>query len=210
MRQTLWRGGLAMLAALVVLAVAARLTARPRLTRVVVVTAPVAAGAPVTPADWGWMTVAGSPPAGALTAPPDPGLLAQAPLWPGETLTAPVLGRTFGGLPRGRVRVVVPVTAAQSALVQVGSRVDVMAAIHTPAGAVAALAAAVHVPVIGVYNASGGPIVTTGSAAAAPALVALAVTPPQLQALLPLLTGAAGSGTTFWLVADPWHAVTAP
>ena len=210
MRRTMWRGALALGTALGLGVFLLATTARPPLTRVVVVTHPVAAGAPVTTSDLGWLTVTGHAPPGVLTTPPAPGERAQAPLYPGETLTASLLARTYAGLPPGHVRVVVPVSAAQSALVQVGSRVDVMASVHPSNGLTLIETAATRVPVVGVYNATGGAVVTTGTGAAAPGLVALAVTPSQLSHLMPLLTAASGSGTAYWLVFDPQAVVPAP
>ena len=210
MRRTIWRGALALLAAIGLGVFLLATTAQPHLTRVVVVTHLVAAGDPVTGTDLGWLTITGQAPSGVLTATPAPGELAQAPLYPGETLTASLLARTYAGLPRGRVRVVVPVSAAQSALAQVGSRVDVMASLHQSNGPTLIETAATRVPVVGVYNATGGAVVTSGTGAAAPGLVALAVTPTQLGNLMPLLTAASGSGTAYWLVFDPQAVVSAP
>lgn len=203
MRRTVWRGALALLAAVGLGVFLLATTARPSETRIVVVTHPVAAGAPVTAADLGWLAVTGHVPPGVLTGLPAPGALAQAPLYPGETLTAPLLARTYAGLPRGRVRVVVPVSAAQSALAQTGSRVDVLASVPQPHGPTVLETVATHVLVVGVYTTTGGPVVTAGTGAAAPGLVALAVTPTQAMVLLPLLTAASGSGSAYWLAWDP-------
>jgi hypothetical protein len=204
MRPTVWRGLAALAAAGVMAGWLTATTTRPATARVVVVTRPVAAGSAVTPADWRWIQVVGRPPAGALTAPPAFGLLAQAPLVPGETLAAGLLGRTYGGLPRGRVRLVLPVTAAQSALVTTGDRVDVLAAVRAAGDATAAVSvAAANLPVLGVYTASGGAVTTTGASAAAPALVAVAATPAQAAVLVPLVTAPVGGAVSWWLVADP-------
>ncbi|MGC8489806.1 MAG: hypothetical protein ACP5QO_16515, partial [Clostridia bacterium] len=73
MRRTIWRGALALCAAIGLGVFLLATTAKPHLTRVVVVTHPVAAGSPVTATDLAWLAVVGQAPTGVLTVMPVPG-----------------------------------------------------------------------------------------------------------------------------------------
>jgi pilus assembly protein CpaB len=203
-RSTWIRAVVAALAAIGAAVVLQGMVRRPAVARVWVVTAPVAAGTAIAPGDLAPLAVIAPPPPGALTPrTPVAGLLAQVPLAPGQTLTAADLGRTYLGVPRGRVALTLPVAAAQSALATPGDRVDVLAAAATGKGLGLAVVVAAGVRVLAVASSAGAPL-TPGSGTA-PGLVTLAVTPGQAAALVPLATA---SGTAFWLVRDPAGVMT--
>lgn len=172
----------------------------PHLHPVLAIQRPVTAGQVLTPADVRIVWVRGAVPPGLLTTPTAvTGERAQMALAPGQTLTAADVARTFEGIPPGFVKVMVPVTAGQSALVQTGQRVDVLGLAKTSTQAASpavVLPLALHVRVLGIYTSSGGAITTPGTA---PGLVALAVTPSVAQQLLPYLT----QSSAYWLVVDP-------
>lgn len=209
MRKNFVRGLLALFAAVGAFVVLSLTTAKPRLTAVMQVTRPVAAGQPVTTQDFGTVWIKDPVPPEMIPAPyPVQGEFAQQNLSPGQTLTLSDLGRTFGGVPPGDVKVLVPVTAGESALAQPGQRVDVLGVAKISQGqttTTTVIPLAIHVPVLGVFTQSGGTVVTTGSNPAAPGLVALAVTPLQAQALIPYLT----QSSDYWLVLDPQGAYSA-
>ena len=203
MRKNIFRGGAAMAAAVLAFVVLSAITVKPKLVAVIQVVQPVPAGQPITKKDLGTLWVKDPLPIGMLLAKTSVvGELAQVPLSPGQTLAAGEVARTFGGVPRGDVQVVVPVTAGQSALTQPGQRVDVLGVAKTAQGQTTTLSViplVLSASVLGVYTQSGGPVVTTGANPAAPGLVALAVTPAEAQALIPYLT----QSSDFWLVLDP-------
>ncbi|WP_020375081.1 SAF domain-containing protein [Sulfobacillus thermosulfidooxidans] len=203
MRKNVFRGLLALIAGAGSFLALVLTTQKPHLVSVVDVTHSVAAGQPVTRQDVGTLWIKAPVPTGVLTDPQQViGRLAQVPLYPGQTVTAGTVGQTFGGVPAGDVKILVPVTASQSALVTPGAQVDVLGVAKTAQGnamATAIVPLALHVTVLGTYSASGSPVVTTGSTAAAPGMVALAVSPSTAQTLLPYLT----QSSDYWLVLDP-------
>ncbi|MCY0886829.1 MAG: hypothetical protein OWV35_13315 [Firmicutes bacterium] len=168
---------------------------------------PVPAGARLTRADVRpWRVLAPAPP-GALTPAQVHGQRVAVALVRGAPVMAGDLGGHVQGLKAGEVRLVLPVSPAQSALVHAGSRVEILGLQGSYNGPHTTSVLATDVRVIGVYQSNGAPLPanpsTAGSAASdAPALVAVAATPPVLNAVGPYLSATA-NGASFWLVAEP-------
>jgi Flp pilus assembly protein CpaB len=208
MRKSLSRGILALIVSVVAWIILSGMVKRPRLLPVVVVTQPVSAGTTLTPAELGTALWLAPLPPGVVTNPATiVGEITQMPLAPGQTLTLADVGHRYLGLPRGTVAMVLPVAAAQSALVQPGDYVDVVALPSSGTGsngvvptAPTAHTVATHLLVLGVYSSSGSSVTASGAAGQAPGLVKLAVTPRDAITLAPL---AGANGTAFWLVRDP-------
>ena len=191
------RGGVALLAALALAGFVLHSTVRQRLYPEVLVTQSVPIGTQIAAQDLGTLWTAAAP-SGAIVAPSSVvGRYAQVPLYAGETLTATQVGPPLHA-GHGQVQLVVPVSAAQSALATVGDMVAVYAT-TAPTGQQASvteiIAAAV---VIGTYTSAGVPI--TPQAPGTPALVALAVSPAQVAAILPYVSG---QGSALYLVRQP-------
>lgn len=190
------RGAAAVAAGLVVSVLLLSASTPPRLHPVAVVTTAVSAGTVLAAADISNLMVA-APPAGALTVEQAEGRYAQTPLYPGDTVSAEQVGPSWGAA-AGDVKVVVPVTAAGSALAQPGGYVEVYGMTTAAIGSAPAVTLlAPRAKVLGVYTTSATPI--TASSPGAPALVALAVTPAEAQAIVPY----EGSGATVTLVDIP-------
>lgn len=194
-QRTLLRGGLALIAGALTAGVILAGVQKPHLQSVPVIVQAVPAGQMVTAGDLGALLVA-LPPAGAITQPSAiVGRYAQVGLAPGETVTAALIGRSYGPS-AGQVRVVVPVTAADSALAVTGETVGVYGTMPAASGALPTVTELVpSAKVVGVYTE--GAVEITPEAPGAPALVALAVTPAQATAILPYM----GQGETIMLVA---------
>lgn len=211
MRRTIFRGALALIAAVVMAVLLMVTTSSPKVSQVLLVTQNVPAGAVVSSSDLGTVPVLQIP-SGAVTSQSSVvGQIAQYPLFPGETLTSGAVGPTYG-LGKGLVSITIPVGAAQSALAGVGSLVDVFGFVTVNGqGATTAQPLAIGVKVIGVYTTSAVPIVPqtnapAGSSPGVPGLMQLAVTPAQAESILPML---GQQGATVWLVADPLHTLQA-
>ena len=193
--KALLRGGAALLAALALAAFVLHSTARQRLYSVVAVTQSVPVGTQIVDQDLGTLwTVA--VPAGAIVAPSSAiGRYAQVPLYAGETLTAAQVGPPPHAGP-GQVQLVVPVSAAQSALASVGDTVAVYSSrVQTGQQQASVTEIVAGVRVLGTYTSAGLPI--TPQAPGTPALVKLAVTPTEVSAILPYVTG---QGSSLYLV----------
>ncbi len=195
--KALLRGGAALLAALALVAFVLHSTARQRLYPEVLLTQNVPTGSQIAAQDLGTLWTV-SVPQGAIVNPASViGRYAQVPLYAGETLTAAQVGPPPHAGP-GKVQLVVPVSAAQSALASVGDTVTVYASraqTGQPQASVTEIVAGVRV--LGAYTSAGAPI--TPQAPGTPALVALAVTPAQVSALLPYVSG---QGSSLYLVKD--------
>ena len=198
-QKALLRGGLALVAGVVVAGVILAGVQKPHVYPVPVITQAVPAGQMVTAADLGTMLVT-LPSAGAIVQESAiVGEYAQVGLYPGETVTSALVGRSYG-VGAGQVRVVVPVTAADSALAVTGETVTVYGTMPGASGALPTVTQLVpSAKVVGVYTA--GAVAITLQAPGAPALVALAVTPAQATAILPYM----GQGETILLVARSWR-----
>lgn len=123
------------------------------------------------------------------------GRYAQVNLYAGETVTSTQIGRRYGA-GTGQVEIVVPVTAAGSALAQVGQTVAVYGALPGTSGGTDAITELVaSAKVIGVYTQAAQAV--TPQTPGTPALVALAVSQQQAQAILSY----EGSGASVTLVA---------
>ena len=197
-QKTLLRGGLALVAGVVMAGVILAGVQKPHVYQVPVITQAVPAGQMVTAADLGTMLVT-LPPAGAIVQESAiVGQYAQAGLYPGETVTPSQIGHNSYGAGAGQVRVVVPVTAADSALAITGETVTVYGTMPGASGALPTVTQLVaSAKVVGVYTA--GAVAITAQAPGAPALVGLAVKPAQATAILPYM----GQGATIMLVARP-------
>jgi len=211
-RKEVLRGLFALVGAVAAGGIVSATTARPPATAVVTLKTAVPAGQVITAADVGSLTIqAHTAPVGIATAASQiVGQIAQIPLAAGQTVALTDVAHTYLGVPAGRVKLVLSVNAAQSALVAPGDWVDIWGTVTTngsgstkPVTTVLVLAS--HVPVLGVYTSNGQPVVTTGANAAAPGLVSVAVTPAQLNTLLPYV--ASTQSGTFWLTLDPSHVV---
>ena len=196
-QKALTRGALALVAGVVMAGVILAGVQKPHVYPVPVIVQTVPAGEMVTAADLGTM-LATLPPAGAITQKSAiVGQYAQVGLYAGETVTPTQIGRSYGA-GAGQVRVVVPVTAADSALAVTGETVTVYGTMPTASGALPTVAQLVpSAKVVGVYTA--GAVAITAQAPGAPALVALAVTPAQATSVLPYM----GQSETLMLVARP-------
>ncbi len=195
--RALLRGGAALLAALAVVAFVLHSTARQRLYPEVLLTQNVPLGSQIAAQDLGLLWTTAVPSGAVNTTSAAIGRYAQVPLYAGETLTAAQVGPPPHAGP-GQVQLVVPVSAAQSALASVGDTVTVYASraqTGQPLASVTEIVAGVRV--IGAYTSAGVPI--TPQAPGTPALVALAVTPAQVSALLPYVSG---QGSSLYLVKD--------
>jgi len=190
------RGSLSLVVALALAGFVLHSIARQRLYPQVLVTQSVPVGTQIAAQDLGTLwTIA--VPSGAIVAPSAViGRYAQVPLYAGETLTAAQVGpRLHAG--HGQVQVVVPVSAAQSALAMVGDTVAVYAtatSTRQQASVTEIIASAV---VIGTYTSAGVPI--TPQTPGTPALVALAATPAQVATILPYVSG---QGSALYLVKE--------
>lgn len=201
MRRPLYRGVIAIAVALVAAVVLMAHTSKQKLYSEVVVTQAVVAGQPILATDLGSVLVASPPAAGVTTAEASViGQLAEQNLYPGETLVASAYGKVFGSTPKGQVSVVIPVSAAQSAMVSPGQFVDILAVDSTTA---TSAPLATHVLVLNVFSASGNAVQTTGASGQAPGLVEVALTPATALTVVPQLSNSA----SFWLVLDPSHAL---
>jgi len=196
-------------AAVIVAVVAAlfvhSLAAPPPTVWVPFLTAPVAAGQPVTAADVQWRQVI-QPPPRALQAPTNPiGQIAHHNLLAGQALAAGDLGGLSpNGLKPGEVMWMAPVgSPAASGLPQIGQRVDVWAGVGSNSDSVSVpILLAQGVRVIGLYTAAGLPVGAASSSGslvsttpAGVGIIGLAVPRTDLAPLL------AAQGLTF--VVDP-------
>lgn len=196
--KALLRGGGALLAALALAAFVLHSTARQRLYSVVAVTQSVPVGTQIADQDLGTLWTVAVPKGATVKASSAVGRYAQVPLYAGETLTAAQVGPAPHAGP-GQVQLVVPVSAAQSALASVGDTVAVYASraqTGQPLASVTEIVAGVRV--LGAYTSAGAPI--TPQAPGTPALVALAVTPQEVAAILPYVSG---QGSALYLVRQP-------
>lgn len=202
-RKNLVRGIAALVVAIGAFIALASTTAKTKLVPIVMMTKSVAAGQAISQGDLGTVMVKAPAPAGALTTSAHvAGQLAQVALSPGQTLAQNQIAGTYGGIPKGDVKVIVPVSAGQSGLAHDGDWVDVLGVAKTTKGSnttASVVPLALGARVLGVYSQSGGPVVTSGPNPAAPGLVSLAVTPSEAQALVPYLS----QSSDYWLVMDP-------
>lgn len=202
-RKNLIRGIAALVVAIVAFIALSSTTAKTKLVSVVTMTKPVGAGQVISSHDLGTMMVKAPAPAGMLTSTNRvAGEIAQVDLSAGQTLSSGEVAATFGGVPKGDVKVIVPVSAGQSGLAHAGNWVDVLGVAKTTKGSTTTanvVPLALGARVLGVYSQSGGPVVTSGPNPAAPGLVSLAVTPSEAQALVPYLS----QSSDYWLVMDP-------
>ena len=195
--KTVLRGGLALLAALTLAGFVLHASGRPRLYSVVLVTHSVPLGTAIAAQDVGTLEVA-SLPAGAVTSLASAiGRYAQVPLEAGGTLTAAEVGPPLHA-GRGQVQVVVPVSAAESALAVAGDLVAVYGTTAPPGKQTRVTEIIPQALVLGAYTSAGNPI--TSLTPGTPALVALAVTPAEVAAILPY---ASGQGSSLYLVRQP-------
>ena len=197
-QKALLRGGMALVAGVVMAGVILAGVQKPHVYPVPVIVQTVPTGQMVTAADLGTM-LAALPPTGAINQESAiVGHYAQVSLYLGETVTPAQIGRSYGA-GAGQVRVVVPVTAADSALAVTGEVVTVYGTMPGASGALPTVTQLVpSAKVVGVYTA--GAVAITAQAPGAPALVALVVKPAQATAILPYM----GQGETIMLVARPW------
>ena len=193
-QKTLLRGGLALAAGALAAGVTLAGVQKPHLRPIPVIVQAVPVGQVVTAEDLGTILVA-LPPAGGITqSSAIVGEYAQVGLTPGETVTAAQLGRSSGPA-AGQVRVVVPVTAADSALAATGETVVVYGTMPAASGTLPTVTELVPTArVVGVYTE--GAVAITAEVPGAPALVALAVTPAEAMAIMPYM----GQGETIMLV----------
>lgn len=187
----------AVLAAIVLMT----MTKQPTLVPVTVVEAAVAPGQTIQPSDLTTQQVLAPAPADVFAAPSEvAGLIAQIPLEPGQTVVRQDVGRSYDGVPKGMVRIVVPVSVGQSAMVSQGDRVDVLGEMKKADGSTNTAVLATHVLVLATYGANGA-APAGGAAAAAPQFVALSLNAKEVATILPYIMQS--SSSSYWLVLDP-------
>ncbi|MHB1926589.1 MAG: SAF domain-containing protein [Leptospirillum sp.] len=180
-------------------------TSRPKAYQVYTVTAEIPVGSVITSNNLGTISVMGGVPSGAIPSTQSViGQYAQTTLYPGQMLVSQDVASTFGGTPAGDVSLMMPVTAAQSALVGPGQYVDVMGFVAGAASGAApnVVPLATHILVLNTYT-SGGAAMTGTPATSAPGMVELAVTPAEAETLLPFMSNA----SDYWLVLDPHRVI---
>jgi len=199
--RNLVRALLSLVGAVVAAIVLTMTTQKPTLIPVAVVSTPISPGQTIQVSDLTTQQVLAPAPANVFSSPSEvAGLIAQVPLAPGQTVLRQDVGRTYDGVPKGMVRIVVPVSVSQSAMVSQGERVDVLGEMKDSKGNVNTAVLARHVLVLGTFGANGA-ATATGTSASAPQFVALSLNPKQVATVLPYLTQS--GGPSYWLVLDP-------
>jgi len=198
--RNLVRAMLSLVGALVAAVVLTMMTQKPTLVPVAVVSTPISPGQTIQATDLTTHQVLAPAPANVFSSPSEvAGLIAQVPLEPGQTVPQQAVGRTYEDVPNGMVRIVVPVSVGQSAMVSQGERVDVLGEMKDSKGNVSTAVLASHVLVLAAYGANGA-APATGASAAAPQFVALSLNAKEVATVLPYVTQRSSS---FWLVLDP-------
>ena len=206
MSRNLLRAILALVGAIVAGVILLISTKQPTLVPVTVVQTVVAPGQTIQASDLTTQQVLAPAPAGTFPAPSEvSGLIAQTPLDPGQTVVHQEVGRTYEDVPSGMVRVVVPVSVGQSAMVTQGERVDVLGEVKQKNGSVQTAVLAAHVLVLAVYG-SNGASSSSSTSSSAPAFVALSLKPTDVATVLPYVMQSNG-GSSYWLVLDPTGAL---
>ena len=201
MSKNLVRALLALAGAALAAIVLTTMTKQPTLVPVTEALAAVAPGEILQPGDLTIHQVLAPAPAGTFPAPSEvAGLIAQVPLEPGQTIVRQDVGRIYDGVPKGMVRIVVPVSTGQSAMVSQGDRVDVLGEMKKADGSTDTAVLATHVLVLATYGANGA-APATGTAAAAPQFVALSLNAKEVATILPYVMQS--SSSSYWLVLDP-------
>ena len=200
MPKNLVRALLALMGAALAAIVLTMMTKQPTLVPVAVVSTPIPPGQTIQASDLTTQQVLAPAPANVFSTPSEvTGLIAQVALEPGQTVVQQDVGRTYEDVPKGMVRIVVPVSVGQSAMVSQGERVDVLGEMKNSSGVVNTAVLASHVLVLATYGANGA-APATGSSASAPQFVALSLNPKEVGTVLPYLTQ---SSSSYWLVLDP-------
>ena len=201
MSKNLVRALLALVGAILAGIVLSVTTKQPTLVPVTVVSTALSPGQTIQATDLATQQVLAPAPSGTFSSPSNvTGMIAQIALEPGQTVVQQDVARTYDGVPTGMVRIVVPVSVGQSAMVSQGERVDVLGEMKKSDGSVQTAVLASHVLVLAVYGANGA-APATGTSATAPAFVALSLNPKEVATVLPYVMQ--GSGTSYWLVLDP-------
>ena len=204
MSRNLVRAILALVGAAVAAIVLTMMTQKPTLVPVAVVSTPISPGQTIQASDLTTQEVLAPAPANVFSTPSEvAGLIAQVPLEPGQTVPQQDVGHTYQDVPKGMIRLVVPVSVGQSAMVTQGQRVDILGEMKNSKGVMNTAVLASHVLVLATYGANGA-APATGSSAAAPQFVALSLNPKDVATVMPYLTQ---SSSSYWLVLDPTGAL---
>ena len=175
------------------------MTSQPTLVPVAVVSTPISPGGTIQAGDLTTQRVLAPAPATVFSTPSEvAGLIAQVPLESGQTVVRQDVGRTYDGVPKGMVRIVVPVSAGQSAMVSQGDWVDVLGEVKKLDGSENTAVLATDVLLLAAYGANGA---AGGTAGAAPQFVALSLSPKEVATVLPYILQSGSS--PYWLVLDP-------
>jgi len=199
--RNLVRALLSLAGAVVAAIVLTMMTQKPTLVPVAVVSTPISPGQTIQAGDLTAQQVLAPAPANVFSSPSEvAGLIAQVPLEPGQTVPQQDVGRTYEDVPNGMVRIVVPVSVGQSAMVSQGERVDVLGEMKNSKGVVNTAVLASHVLVLATYGADGS-APAAGTAAAAPQFVALSMDAKEVATVVPYIMQS--SSSSYWLVLDP-------